>query len=171
MPMEKVQFEFPDPDKGTDESIKTKDDGSVEIVIEGRPSQEPQVETAEKPEKESKSDDIDIEVVDDTPKKDRGRKPSTPPEDLTDDELADYSEKVRKRLQHFSKGYHDQRRIAEQAAREKSELEAMTARLVEENRKLKGTVSENQKAMLENAKKMIEREIEDRKSTRLNSSH
>ena len=77
MPMEKVQFEFPDPDKETGESIKTKDDGSVEIVIEGRPSQEPQVETAEKPEKESKSDDIDIEVVDDTPKKDRGRKPST----------------------------------------------------------------------------------------------
>ena len=50
------------------------------------------------------------------------------------------------------------------SAREKSELEAMTARLVEENRKLKGTVSENQKAMLENAKKMIEREIEDAKA-------
>jgi hypothetical protein len=78
--------------------------------------------------------------------------------------LESYSEKVKKRLQHFSKGYHDQRRAAEQAAREKAELEAMTARLVEENKKLKGTVGQNQQAMLEQAKKMAERELEEAKS-------
>jgi hypothetical protein len=103
-------------------------------------------------------------VVDDTPKKDRGKKPSAPPDELTDEELESYSEKVKKRLQHFSKGYHDQRRAAEQAAREKAELEAMTARLVEENKKLKGTVGQNQQAMLEQAKKMAERELEEAKS-------
>ena len=67
-------------------------------------------------------------------------------------------------LQHFSKGYHDQRRAAEQAAREKAELEAMAARLVEENKKLKGTVGQNQQAMLEQAKKMAERELEEAKA-------
>ena len=42
---------------------------------------------------------LEIEVVDDTPKADRGRKPSEPPEDVTEEELEDYSEKVQKRIQ------------------------------------------------------------------------
>ena len=164
MPMEKVEFSFPDPDRDTSADVKMKEDGTAEIVIEGRKDQ-----LAEEPKKESKAkaedDDLDIEVVDDTPKKDRGRKPSAPPEELTDEELESYSEKVKKRLQHFSKGYHDQRRAAEQAAREKAELEAMAARLVEENKKLKGTVGQNQQAMLEQAKKMAERELEEAKAS------
>ena len=146
-----------------------KDDGSAEIVIEGRRDPFENVpnkddKPASKAKAKDEDDDIDIEVIDDTPKKDRGKKPSTPPDDLTDEELESYSEKVKKRLQHFSKGYHDQRRAAEQAAREKAELEAMAARLVEENRKLKGTVGQNQQAMLEQAKKMAEREVEEAKA-------
>jgi len=169
MPMEKVAFEFPDPDRDASKDIKMKEDGSAEIVIEGRrdpfadvPDKDDAKPAAKK--KVADEDDIDIEVVDDTPKKDRGKKPSAPPDELTDEELESYSEKVKKRLQHFSKGYHDQRRAAEQAAREKAELEAMAARLVEENKKLKGTVGENQKAMLEQAKKMAERELEEAKA-------
>jgi hypothetical protein len=169
MPMEKVSFEFPDPDRDTSKDIKMKDDGSAEIVIEGRRDPFENVpakddKPASKAKAKDEDDDIDIEVIDDTPKKDRGKKPSTPPDDLTDEELESYSEKVKKRLQHFSKGYHDQRRAAEQASREKAELEAMAARLVEENKKLKGTVGQNQQAMLEQAKKMAERELEEAKS-------
>ena len=169
MPMEKVSFEFPDPDRDTSKDIKMKDDGSAEIVIEGRRDPFENVpdkddKPASKAKAKDEDDDIDIEVIDDTPKKDRGKKPSTPPDDLTDEELESYSEKVKKRLQHFSKGYHDQRRAAEQASREKAELEAMAARLVEENKKLKGTVGQNQQAMLEQAKKMAEREVEEAKA-------
>lgn len=169
MPMEKVSFEFPDPDRDTSKDIKMKEDGSAEIVIDGRRdpfADVPDTKDDKKasPKAKDDEDDLDIEVVDDTPKKDRGKKPSTPPDELTDDELESYSEKVKKRLQHFSKGYHDQRRAAEQAAREKAELEAMTARLLEENKKLKGTVGQNQQAMLEQAKKMAERELEEAKS-------
>lgn len=169
MPMEKVEFSFPDPDRDASKDIKMKDDGSAEIVIDGRrdPFENVPDKAGEKPaakKQKAEENDIDIEVVDDTPKKDRGKKPSTPPEDLTDEELESYSEKVKKRLQHFSKGYHDQRRAAEQAAREKAELEAFTARLVEENKKLKGTVGQNQQAMLEQAKKMAERELEEAKA-------
>ena len=168
MPMEKVEFSFPDPERDTSKDIKMKDDGSAEVVIEGRRdpfADVPDKKAEEKPAaKTDGDDDIDIEVVDDTPKKDRGRKPSAPPDELTDEELESYSEKVKKRLQHFSKGYHDQRRAAEQAAREKAELEAMAARLVEENKKLKGTVGQNQQAMLEQAKKMAERELEEAKA-------
>ena len=168
MPMEKVEFSFPDPERDTSKDIKMKDDGSAEVVIEGRRdpfADVPDKKAEEKPAAKTDDDgDIDIEVVDDTPKKDRGRKPSAPPDELTDEELESYSEKVKKRLQHFSKGYHDQRRAAEQAAREKAELEAMAARLVEENKKLKGTVGQNQQAMLEQAKKMAERELEEAKA-------
>jgi hypothetical protein len=166
--MEKVAFEFPDPDRDTSKDIKMKDDGSAEIVIEGRRDSFADVDDKadSKPAKKkvADEDDIDIEVVDDTPKKDRGKKPSAPPDELTDEELESYSEKVKKRLQHFSKGYHDKRREAEQAAREKAELEAMTARLLEENKRLKGTVGQNQQAMLEQAKKMAERELEEAKA-------
>lgn len=169
MPMEKVEFSFPDPERDTSKDVKMKDDGSAEVIIEGRRdpfADVPDRNAEDKPatKKTDDDDDIDIEVVDDTPKKDRGRKPSTPPEDLTDEELENYSEKVKKRLQHFSKGYHDQRRAAEAAAREKAELEALAARLVEENKKLKGTVGQNQQAMLEQAKKMAERELEEAKA-------
>ena len=44
-------------------------------------------------EADSSDDGFEIEVVDDTPKADRNRKPSDPPEDVTEEELADYSEK------------------------------------------------------------------------------
>ena len=87
------------------------------------------------------------------PKADRGRKASAPPEEVTDEELEDYSEKVRKRIQHFSKGYHDERRAKEQANREREELESFAKTLVDENTKLKGDVGKNQAALLEQAKK------------------
>ena len=161
MPMEKVTFSFPDENSGSNDDIKLKDDGSADIVIDGRPSQIADKAPAAKA---VEDDDVDIEVVDDTPPQDRNRKPSAPPDELTDEELENYSEKVKKRLQHFSKGYHDQRRAAEQAAREKAELEAMAARLVEENKKLKGTVNKSQETLLEQAKKTIERELEEAKA-------
>jgi hypothetical protein len=170
--MEKVSFEFPDPERDTSKDIKMKDDGSAEVVIEGRRDPFADVPDAKAKEEKPKAkveaddddDDIAIEVVDDTPKKDRGKWPSEPPDELTNAELEGYSEKVKKRLQHFSKGFHDQRRAAEQAAREKAELEAMAARLVEENKRLKGTVGKNQEAMLDQAKKMAERELEEAKA-------
>jgi hypothetical protein len=160
--MEKVSFEFPDETRDTSKDIKIKEDGSAEVIVDGR--RESFADTPSKKSNDADDEAIDIEVVDDTPKRDRNRKPSAPPDELTDDELESYSDKVKKRLQHFSKGYHDQRRVAEQAAREKSELEAMTARLVAENNKLKGTVGKNQQAMLEQAKKAAERELDEAKA-------
>ena len=156
MPMEKVEFSFP----------TAKDEAEVEkfeVVIEG--AKDP-LEVKDSTRKEVTLDDEDfkIEVVDDTPPKDRNRKPSTAPDELTDEELENYSDKVRKRLQHFSKGYHDQRRAAEQAAREKAELEALTARLIEENKDLKGSVNKSQEAMLEHAKRLVERDLNDAKA-------
>jgi hypothetical protein len=106
----------------------------------------------------------DIEVVDDTPEEDRNRKPMTePPKDLSDDELDKYDESVRKRIKHFSKGYHEERRAKEAAQREKEEALRLAQSIAEENKKLKGSLSKGQTALLEQAKKVTANELEDAK--------
>lgn len=155
MPMQKVEFEFPEPD--------TDADGSVEIVIEGRGQEVEKPAEETKPEVEAKDDSLDIEVVDDTPPKDRGREPSDPPTEVTEDELKDYSDKVRKRIQHFSKGFHDQRRAAEAAARERDEAVRVAQQIMEENKRLKATTGKSQEALLEQAKKVSGIELEQAK--------
>jgi hypothetical protein len=99
----------------------------------------------------------EIEVVDDTPEQDRGRKPmKEAPSDITDDELSQYSDGVKKRIQHFSKGYHEERRAKEAAFREREEAMRLAQSLVEENKKLK---AQGEQAIHEQAKKAVEAEV------------
>jgi hypothetical protein len=110
------------------------------------------------------SDDAEIEVVDDTPEADRNRKPmADAPKDPTEDELSKYDESVRKRIQHFTKGFHEERRAKESALREREEAVRLAQRIVEENQKLKGSLSVNQNALLEQAKRTVASEVEDAK--------
>ena len=156
MAFQKVEFEFPEDDD--DNKMAIEETSAVEIDITGKKTAEDfaaDEAPADKPEskKDSDDDDFEIEVVDDTPKADRNRKPSEPPEDVTDEELEKYSDQVQKRIKHFTKGYHDERRAKEEALRERQELERVTQQLMEENKKLKGNVNKNQTALLEQAKK------------------
>ena len=162
MAIQKVEFEFPDPDKeSATADFVERNDGSFALKVEGRAADE---ETKrEKSKAKAKEDDFDIEVVDDRPEEDQGKKRSKAPMELSEEEMDEYSEKVRKRLQHFSKGYHDQRRAAESAAKEREEALRYAQHIAEENKKLKGTVSKNQEAMLESAKKMATAEHDDAK--------
>jgi hypothetical protein len=157
MGFQQVEYEFPDPDK--DEAVN--DSEEFEVELEADEEEKPAKKAEKKPVEED--DDVELEVVDDTPKADRNRKPSDPPEDVTDEELEEYSDKVRKRIQHFSKGYHDERREKERALRERQELERVTQQLLEENKKLKGTVNKNQEALLEQAKRASTAELEQAK--------
>lgn len=136
MPMQQVEFEFPTPENDK------KSEGKEKVTS-------------------STSDDtLEIEVVDDTPPEDRGRKPSPPPEDATDEELEDYSEKVKKRIQHFSKGYHDERRAKESAVRERDEMARLTKQLYEEVQQLRSNNDRSQSVMLEQAKRQVANELE-----------
>ena len=162
MAIQKVEFEFPDPDKVADKTdFVENNDGSFALKVQGRASEEEA--KREKTKAKAKEDDFDIEVVDDRPEEDQGKKRSRAPMELSEEEMDEYSEKVRKRLQHFSKGYHDQRRAAESAAKEREEALRYAQQIGEENKKLKGTVSKNQEAMLESAKKMAAAEHDDAK--------
>jgi len=164
MAFEKVEYSFPDPDgDAANQQIDIEDSSAVEIDISGKKEEkdEPKVNGADDKgiKKATPKDEFEVEVVDDTPKADRNRKPSEPPEEVTDEELEDYSEKVRKRIQHFSKGYHDERRAKEAALRERDELERFVKSIRDENSKLKGSVNKNQTALIEQAKKTAEIEL------------
>jgi hypothetical protein len=107
------------------------------------------------------SDDTDFEIVDDTPAEDRGRAPmKEPPAEPTEDELASYSDSVKQRFKHFTKGYHEERRAKESAQREKDEALRIAQMLVDENKKLKGSLSQGQSALLEQAKKVVANEVD-----------
>jgi len=149
MAMEPVEFGFEDLDKQ-----------DFKVEVEGRASEkEVEVEIPQ-----DKKPEVEIEIVDDTPPKDRGRKPSDPPEDPTDEELEGYSEKVRKRMSHLTKGYHDERRAKETAFREKEEAIRYAQQILEENKNLQGTVGKNQEVLLEQAKRATAGEVEQAKA-------
>jgi len=132
--VEKTEFEFPD-----EVEVNARKGGKV-------------VEPESDPE---------IEVVDDTPPEDRGRKPmAEPPKEFAEDELTKYDEGVQKRIKHFTKGYHEERRAKEAAQREKDEALRFAQALSEENNRLKGSVNQNQSALIEQAKKVVANELE-----------
>jgi hypothetical protein len=162
MALQKVEFEFPDPDKVSDKTdFVEKEDGSFSLKVAGRASEEEAKQ--EKTKAKTSGDEFEIEIVSDRPEEDQGKKRTKPPMELSEEEMDEYSDKVRKRLQHFSKGYHDQRRAAEDAKREREEAVRYAQQIAEENKRLKGTVSKNQEAMLESAKTMAAAEHEDAK--------
>ena len=160
MPMQQVEYEFPDPDKDEKlQEVEVKEEEVIDTNIEvedavGR-------ETIGKPDKKEAAEksEVEIEVEDDTPPADRGRKPSEPPEEVTNEELENYSDKVKKRIQHFSKGYHDERRAKEQAVREREEAIAYAQKLLEQNQELNAKGAQNHNALIESAKKQVESEL------------
>jgi hypothetical protein len=110
--------------------------------------------------------DYEIEVVDDTPEEDRNKSSAEPPQEVTEEELSKYSDKrLKERLAHLGKGYHDERRAKEAAFREREEAIRLTQSVVEENKKLKGSLSSNQEVLLEQAKKVVENEVEKAKQS------
>lgn len=107
----------------------------------------------------------EIEVVDDTPPADKGRTLlRESPAEVTDDELSKYSDqKLKDRLAHLGKGYHEERRAKEAASRERDEAVRIAQAVVAENQKLQGSLATNQNALLEQAKRTASSEIEDAK--------
>lgn len=101
---------------------------------------------------EDSSDDFQVEIEDDTPIEDRGRKVAPPPEDPTEDELASYDEKVQARIKKFTRGYHDERRAKEQAEREREAAEQFARQVYEENKKLQKQLASGSHVLIEQSK-------------------
>jgi len=143
---EKDAFKFPD-ENIVEKQGKGKPEDELEIVIEGDDTP------------------IKVEIKDDTPPEDRGRKPMTePPEEVTEEELLKYKDvKLRDRLAHLNKGYHEERRAKEAAIREREEALAIAQRILQENEQLKNSSQNNQKVLLEQAKTVAAKELEEAK--------
>lgn len=141
MPLEK--FKFPDEDDGGENSVaaNAKDD-SVDIQADAE-------------------NDVEIEIVDDTPAKDRGRKPlDKEVADPTDDEIENYSEKVQTRIKELTHARHDERRMKEALLREKQEMDKLLSYLAEENKRLKHTVNYGQEVFANTAKDAAEAQLQ-----------
>jgi len=105
-------------------------------------------------------EDIEVEIIDDTPEQDRGRKPlEREVEDPTEDEIESYSDKVKGRIKELTHARHDERRAKEATLREKQELERFAQQLLEENRNLKQYVDDGTVQYVATAKAAAEAEL------------
>ena len=106
--------------------------------------------------------DIELEIEDDTPEEDQGKEPM--PKELVDeleqDELEDYSEKVKTRLKQMKKVWHDERRAKEAADRERQQAIDFAQKILEENKRLKNTVSQGEKTLISTAMTAAELELQ-----------
>ena len=105
-----------------------------EVESKGKPSQNAEPE-------------IEIEIEDDAPAEDRGRQPLPKPlvEELEKDELDQYDDNVKTKLKQMRKVWHDERREKESALREQHEAVGLAQRLLEENKRIKGILTNGEK--------------------------
>jgi hypothetical protein len=110
------------------------------------------------------SSESEIEIEDDTPEEDRGRRPMKEPvEEVTDEELSSYDEKVQARIKKFTRGYHDERRAKEEALRERHAAESYAKQIIDENKQLQQQLSQGSEVYIEQAKKVAEKDLEEAK--------
>jgi hypothetical protein len=112
-------------------------------------------------EQENANTEFEIEIEDDTPPEDRGREP-LPKElvkELEEDELEEYSEKVKTRLKQMKKVWHDERREKERALREQQTAIEMAQQLQNEIKTLRSKVTENEGHLVSTAKNAVELEL------------
>jgi hypothetical protein len=105
--------------------------------------------------------DFEIEEEDDTPVEDQGKDPLPDDivEQLENDTLDDYSERVKQRMAQLKKVYHDERRAKESADREREEAIRFARSIAEENKKLKTTLSSGEEDYLKIMKDAHEKEL------------
>jgi hypothetical protein len=109
-------------------------------------------------EQENANTEFEIEIEDDTPPEDRGREP-LPKElvkELEEDELEEYSEKVKTRLKQMKKVWHDERRDKERALREQQAAIEVAQRLQGEVQELRSRVTKKDGDLVATAKAAVE---------------
>jgi hypothetical protein len=101
--------------------------------------------------------EVEIEVVDDTPEEDQGREPLKATDDEAhEDEIENYSEKVKKRINQLNHKIHDERRAKEALARQNEEAVRLARTVYEENERLKQTLSWGQQEYARESQSKIE---------------
>jgi hypothetical protein len=107
--------------------------------------------------------DLQIEIQDDTPEKDRG-KPKAPDkteaqDGADDDDLEGYSESVKKRISKLKFEQHNERRAKEEAVRLREEAIAYAEKIRKENEELRKAYAEGETAFVGQTKARVESEL------------
>ena len=108
--------------------------------------------------------DIELEIEDDTPEKDKGKEPI--PKEMVDkfdaaddeDELDEKAQALR--LKQYKKVYHDERRAKEAAFREQKEAVELAKRVMEENKKLRAQYSAGEKTYIETVQSQADLQVQ-----------
>jgi hypothetical protein len=108
-------------------------------------------------------DQIEVELVDDTPEEDR--KNATPmPKEIVDeidqDDLEAYTGEAKARLMQMKKVYNDERRRADAAEAEQKEAIRIAQAVLAENKALKGKLTVGEQNLVSNVKQNISYELE-----------
>jgi hypothetical protein len=108
--------------------------------------------------------DIELEIEDDTPEKDKGKEPI--PKEMVDkfdaaDDEEELDEKAQAlRLKQYKKVYHDERRAKEAAFREQQEAVNLAKRVMEENKKLREQYSAGEKTYIETVQSQADLQVQ-----------
>jgi hypothetical protein len=125
--MEKQEFKFPD-----------------EVEDQGKPLE--QVEEEQK--LEASGPELEIEVEDDTPEEDKGRRPADPEQvkklEVEVDDLDKYSKEAKDKLIKMKRVWNDERREKERALREQQAALDAAQRLMDENKRIKEMLSKGE---------------------------
>jgi len=141
------------------------DDESQEVELQENETEKGEVEIEEKPKKETKPKqeelDFEIEEEDDTPPQDRNREPLPDKikQELDEDDLSEYSDRVKQRMAQLKKAWHDERRAKESIDRERSEALRIAQGIIDENKKLKKTLSTGEEDYLKTLKEKYETDL------------
>lgn len=110
--------------------------------------------------------EFEVDIVDDTPEEDRNkprRAEDAEAQIPEDDEIANYSENVQKRIKQLKFEYHEERRRKEEASRLQDEAVKYAQKVYEENQKLKKTLEEGEGVLVQQAKTRVEAQLEQAK--------
>ena len=136
-----------------------------QTALENIDATETVIDAPQQPEEKSEEDqEFEIEIVDDTPEEDQGRKtmPEEIVEDLENDELEEYSKEKGKQLK---KVWNDERRLKESALRERDYAAKLAKQAIEENKQLKEYLSVGEKSLMDSSKSGAEHELQLAKKT------
>jgi len=153
--MVKIVNEIPD-------ELKDNESMEVDLAPQDKEDYEEAAQAKQEESKKAKAEpEFEIEEEDDTPPQDRNRDPL--PKDIVDelenDNLDDYSAKVKARLAQMKKVWHDERRAKEAADRERQEAVAIAQRIIDENKRLKQTLSYGEEDYLKTLKEKYETDL------------
>jgi hypothetical protein len=110
-------------------------------------------------------DELEVEIIDDVPEGDRNREALTESPEPDENELASYSDRVKKRIGVLQRAFHDERRAKEQSSRERDEAMSYANSIVAKNKSLVQKSNDDASLLHETWKSKAETDLDSAKKT------